>query len=209
MVTGNPTIEVFADLLCPFAHVGIHQVLGARLDRDGPVPRLWIRAWPLETINGAPADPGLIGDEIAALRAGVTPGLFAGFDPSTFPSTALPAFAVAAAAYRRDPSLGEAVSIDLRNRLWEHGEDIADPGVLARVTDHHGVEVTEADRASVDHDRAEGEDRGVVGSPYFFAGGDGFFCPAFGVSRDDGEFHVTPEPARFEEFLDAAFGTTR
>lgn len=201
----SDTIEIFADMLCPFAHVGIHKLLEARLDRGGSSPRMWVRAWPLETINGAPADAAVLDAEIAALRATVAPELFTGFDPATFPATAVPAFTVAAAAYRRDATVGEAVSIDLRSRLWEHGQDIADPDVLAEVIDRHDLEVGDADRASVEADHTDGAARGVVGSPYFFAAGDGFFCPAFEVSRDDAGFHVTPDPTRFAAFLDAAF----
>lgn len=206
---GSPTdtrVEIFADMLCPFAHVGIHRVLEARLDRGGSSPKLWIRAWPLETINDGPFDGDLLADEVAALRAGVAPELFAGFDPKTFPATAIPAFATAAAGYRIASAVGEAVSIDLRNRLWEHGQDIADPGVLAEVAETHGFEVTDEDRATVETDHSEGEARGVIGSPYFFAGGDGFFCPTFAVAHDDGGFHVTPDPQRFSAFVDAAFG---
>lgn len=199
-------VEIFADMLCPFAHVGIHRVLEARLDRGGSTPKLWIRAWPLETINDGPFDGDLLADEIAALRAGVAPELFAGFDARTFPATAMPAFALAAAAYRVAPAVGEAVSIDLRNRLWEHGQDIADPGVLVEVGETHGVEVTDEDRATVAVDHAEGVARGVIGSPYFFANGDGFFCPAFRVSRDDAGFHVTPDRERFAAFVDVALG---
>ncbi|MBS1848578.1 MAG: DsbA family protein [Actinobacteria bacterium] len=206
MTTTPDPVEIFADMLCPFAHVGIHRVLEARLDRGGSSPKLWIRAWPLETINDGPFDGDLLADEIAALRGGVAPELFAGFDPKTFPSTAMPAFALAAAGHRVGPAVGEAVSIELRNRLWEHGEDIADPGVLAEVADVHGIEVTDADRATVAADHAEGEARGVIGSPYFFANGEGFFCPTFNVSRDGSGFHVTPDRERFATFVAAALG---
>lgn len=202
----DTTVEVFADIMCPFAHVGIHQMLEQRLERRGSTPHLWIRAWPLEWINDSAMDTAVLGDEIAALRATVAPELFTGFDPATFPTTAMLAFAVTAAGYRLGSAVGEAVSIDLRNRLWEHGEDIADEGVLADVCDFHGVEVTEADRASVQSDHDDGVAREVVGSPHFFAGGTGFFCPAFVVSRDDAGFHVAPDPSRFAAFIDAALG---
>lgn len=207
VAAAEPTIEVFADMLCPFAHVSIHELARARGNRSGPTPALWIRAWPLELIDGGPVDTATIGQEVAALRATVAPQRFAGFDPATFPASALPAFAVAAAAYREDPVRGEAVGIELRDRLWEHGEDIADPDVLAAVIDRHGLEVTEVDRASIGQDHTEGAERGVIGSPYFFAAGRGFFCPAFSVSRDDSGFQVTAEPERFGRFLDAALAT--
>lgn len=195
-------IEIFADMLCPFAHVGIHRVLEARLDRRGSEPPLWIRAWPLETINDGAFDPQLLIDEITALRASVAPDLFTGFNPDTFPTTAMPAFAAAAAAYRKAPWAGEAVSIDLRNRLWEHGQNIADPGVIAEACAPYDVTVEPRDGDSVAADHVDGVARGVIGSPYFFAGDTGFFCPAFNVSRDDGGFHVVPDEERFGAFID-------
>lgn len=204
MVVDPPVLEIFADVLCPFAHVGIHKVVEARLERRGSEPRLWIRAWPLETVNDAPWDAELIAAEVAALRATVAPELFSGFDATNFPSTSRPALAVAAAAYRIGPILGEAVSLELRNRLWEHGQDIADDDVLGQVCDLHSIEVTDDDHASIERDHAEGEARGVVGSPFFFAGSEGFFCPAFSVSHDASGFHVAPDSARFANFLDAA-----
>ena len=47
------TIEVFADVLCPFTHVGLRAVAEqrARAGRDDVVIR--VRAWPLELVNGA------------------------------------------------------------------------------------------------------------------------------------------------------------
>lgn len=198
-------IEIFADVLCPFAHVGIHKVLEARLDRRGSEPGLWIRAWPLETVNGSGWDAELVAAEVEALRTSVAPELFAGFDATTFPATSLPTLAVAAAAYRVGPAVGEAVSLELRNRLFERGQDVADDAVLAEVCDFNGVEVTQADLASIEHDHAEGAARGVVGSPYFFCGDEGFFCPAFDVSHDDAGFHIAPDLERFGAFIDAAF----
>ena len=62
-----------------------------------------------------PARGGAGGREIDALRATVAPDLFAGFDPKTFPRTSIPAFGLAAAAYRVDDATGEAVSFALRN----------------------------------------------------------------------------------------------
>ena len=206
MGTHGSAIEVFADIVCPFAHVGIHRVLEQRRDRRGPEPQLWIRAWPLEIVNDAPVDPAMLTEEISALRASVAPELFAGFDPATFPSTSLPALAVAAAAYRVATPVGEAVSVELRDRLWERGEDISDPAVLTEVCESYGVEVGEADRASVGSDHDDGVARGVVGSPHFFAGDTGFFCPAFKVSRDDAGFHVVADSAHFTAFIDTVLG---
>ncbi len=198
-------IEIFADLLCPFAHVGIHKVLAARLDRTGNSPLLWIRAWPLETINHAPWDAQLIAQEVSALRASVAPDLFVGFDEDSFPATSLPALAVASAAYRTNIALGETVSLELRNRLWEHGQDITDSGFLNALCAKHGIAVLAVDHATIEADHVNGEDRGVKGSPYFIVGDTGYFCPAFNVSHDDSGFHVEPDSQRFDAFVQKVF----
>ncbi len=203
-MTAAPTpIEVFADVLCPFAYAGLVRFAQQRDALGRPDLHLWVRAWPLEVVNGQVPDAALLTDEIAALRATVTPTLFAGFDPATFPTTSRPAFAVAAAAYRAGLAVGEAVSFRLRELLWEQGENIADPAVLATVAATHGLTVTEDDQASVERDHAEGAARGAVGSPHFFVGEHGYFCPGLSISHDDAGFHVAADPARFDAFVAA------
>jgi predicted DsbA family dithiol-disulfide isomerase len=200
------TIEVFADVCCPFTHVGLRRFV----DRRDALPRvdvgLRVRAWPLEIVNGEPLDPGLIAEEVDAIRSAVAPDLFRGFDPAAFPATSRPAFAVAAAAHRRDLATGEAVSLALRDLLFEQGEDIADPAVLATVEQQYGIRTDEADRASVEADHAEGRARGVIGSPHFFTPDGSFFCPALDISRDErGDLRIATDVRGFEDFLAACF----
>ena len=66
------TIEVFADISCPFTHVGLRRLVEerARLGRDDVV--LHVRAWPLELVNGAPITGDFVGTEIDALRPVLT-----------------------------------------------------------------------------------------------------------------------------------------
>jgi hypothetical protein len=45
----------------------------------------------------------------------------------------------------------------------------------------------------------------VRGSPEFFAGGTGWFCPVLDVRRVDGRLVVTPDDATMARFLDACF----
>ena len=84
----------------------VHQGLPERSARNVPV-LLHVLAWPLEWVNGAPLDADFVAMEVQALRETVAPELFAGFDPATFPSTSVPALALAAAAYERSPELGD------------------------------------------------------------------------------------------------------
>ena len=46
-----PTVEIFADVTCPFTHVGL-RLVADRLTQLGAVCR--VRAWPLEWVNGEP-----------------------------------------------------------------------------------------------------------------------------------------------------------
>jgi hypothetical protein len=49
----------------------------------------------------------------------------------------------------------------------------------------------------------------VTGSPHFFAGGRGFFCPSLRVGRDDaGHLRVEADPAALDAVLDLC-GTDR
>ena len=52
---------------------------------------LRVRAWPLELVNGEPLAADLVAEEVRELREQVAPDLFAGFDPTRFPATSLPA----------------------------------------------------------------------------------------------------------------------
>jgi len=189
------TVEVFADVLCPFTHVGLHTLIDRRTERGLTEPRLRIRAWPLELINGKPLDPDHIAAEIVALQGSVRSDLFKGFAVETFPKTSMAAFALTAAADRTgDPVLIEEVGMALRDAVFEHGLDIGRPEVAATVAARFGLTPLDADgtEAAVGADWAEGKRRGVVGSPHFFtADGGSWFCPGLAISRDNvGNFIV-------------------
>ncbi len=78
--------------------------------------------------------------------------LFVGFRADRFPRTSLPAFVLAADAYAVDLDTGEAVSLAVRDALFEEGRDVADPAVLADVAAAHGVPAA-SDRSAADrHD---------------------------------------------------------
>ena len=199
-------IEVFADIGCPFTHVGLRRFVDRRTASGRHEIVLRVRAWPLEVVNGQPLDPHFIAEEVDDIRAQAAPSLFAGFRESTFPATSLPALALAAAADAADPAVGEAVSLELRDLLFERGRDVADHSVLQAVATDHGVRVDLDDHAAVLADHAEGVRRGVIGSPHFFTPGGDFFCPSLDVHRDDqGHLHVATDPAGFDRFLSACF----
>jgi predicted DsbA family dithiol-disulfide isomerase len=194
-------IEVFADVVCPFTHVGLRRLVERRRELGvGAVLR--VRAWPLELVNGQPLDADLVAEEVGELRDQVAPDLFTGFDPTRFPTTSLPAMTLAHVAYRRSPEVGERVSLALRHALFEEGRDIGTAEVLVDVARAHGLEPPgEVDRAEILADWEEGRRRGVQGSPHFFVGDVGFFCPALEIARVGDHLRITSDPVAFESFL--------
>jgi len=204
------TVEVFADVLCPFTHAGLHTLIDRRGERGLTEPRLRIRAWPLELINGKPLDPHHIGAEIVALRGSVRPDLFTGFSEESFPSTSMAAFALTTAADRTcDPALIENVGMALRDAVFEQGLDVGLPEVVDPIAARFGLEPldAEATMAAVQADWDEGKVRGVVGSPHFFTGdGGSWFCPSLAISRDAvGNFIVAWKQGT-EGFVESVFG---
>jgi predicted DsbA family dithiol-disulfide isomerase len=183
--------------------VGLRRFVDARAARGADV-RLRVRAWPLEVVNGVPLDPAFIDEEVEEIRDQVARALFAGFDPARFPASSMPALAVAAAANDAGAEVGERVSLELRDLLFEQGIDIADADTLHGLAAAHGLEVDPTDHRAVLADHAEGVRRGVVGSPHFFAADGSWFCPALEVSRDEtGHLRIAADPAAFDRFLAA------
>jgi predicted DsbA family dithiol-disulfide isomerase len=201
------TIEVFADVACPFTHVGLRRLVAARAAAGRADVVLVVRAWPLEIVNGHPLDPGFIDEEVVDIRAQVAPDLFRGFRRDAFPASSLPALALTAAAYRVGPTTGEQVALRLRDLLFEEGVDVADASVLTDVAAEAGVTAPYDDHAAVLADHAEGVERGVIGSPHFFLpGGEGVFCPSLDVSRDEeGHLHVAVDTGALDRFLERCF----
>jgi predicted DsbA family dithiol-disulfide isomerase len=167
-----------------------------------------VRAWPLELVNGSPLDPRATAEHVDALRAQVAPDLFAGFDAEHFPRTSLPALALAAAAYRRSDAIGEAVSLALRDAIFEEGRDISCPDVLADVASAHGIgESGPEDDEAVRAEWREGRSRGVKGSPHFFCGKVDAFCPSLLITKDEkNEIHIGRNTAMLESFLATCVG---
>ena len=201
------TVEVFADVLARSPTSGLHTLIDRRTHRGHNEPRLRIRAWPLELINGKPLDPHHIGAEITALRESVRPDLFTGFSVDTFPSTSMAAFALTAAADRTgDPVLIEEVGMALRDAVFEQGLDIGRPEMVAPIAASFGLEPldAEATSAAVRADWEEGRARGVIGSPHFFTGdGESWFCPVLDISRDDVGNFVIAWKQGTEAFVDS------
>ncbi len=200
-------LEVFADIVCPFTHVGLRRFRDERRGRDACVA-MRVRAWPLELINGAPLAPELARREIDALRASVARDLFRGFDEATFPNTSIPAFGLAAAAYAIDHKTGEAVSFAVRDAVFEQGVDVTDLAVLREIGRPFGVELLDLaeSAAATRRDWERGKVRGVQGSPHFFVGDRGWFCPSLEVGHTGDRFDIEVAGETMREFYAAALG---
>jgi predicted DsbA family dithiol-disulfide isomerase len=202
-----PTVvEVFADVACPFAHVGLRRLVDRRRELGREDVRLWVRAWPLELVNGIALESGSVTHKVRELRAQVAPDLFTAFDPEHFPATSMPAFRLSSHAYRQGLDAGERMSLALRDALFEDGRDISKEDVLADLAQRVGVsaaESTDLDRVTADwHD---GEERNVIGSPHFFVGDTSWFCPALEISQAEGGLRIAPDTVGFDRFARACF----
>jgi predicted DsbA family dithiol-disulfide isomerase len=178
-------VEVFADITCPFTHVGLKRVVQHIAEIDRPVA-VRVRAWPLEWVNGAGLEIEAVEMKAKALKEQLGVDDFPGLRHDHWPSTTVPALALAAVAYERDLATGLAVSLELRMALFEHGIDVGDPDVLAQIATNRGLLVpTVHGHELVQADYDEGRRRGVTGSPHFFVGEHDFFCPALDLGHDE------------------------
>ena len=177
-------IEVYADVWCPFAHVGLRCVVERRASMNREDILLNVRAWPLELVNRSPLDPATTAGHVQELRSQVAPDLFRGFDPENFPRTTLPSLALAHAAYVKDMGTGEAVSLALRDALFEEGLDISRLDVLSNIAKALDVDTFDvSDERSIFADWHEGVARGVKGSPHFFCGDSDAYCPSLDIDK--------------------------
>lgn len=195
------TLEVFADITCPFTHVGLKQVVRHVAEMSDPVDVV-VRAWPLEWVNGTPLAVDAVVAKAKALSEQLGVDDFSGLRADRWPATTIPALNLAASAYERGAATGLAVSMELRSALFEHGIDVGDPGALEVVAAAHDLPAPGSDASeAVQRDYDDGRARPVQGSPHFFIGGDAFFCPALDLGHDtDG--HLT---ARFDSAMLAEF----
>jgi len=208
--TTDPVIEVFADIWCPFAHVGLRAIEEQREQAGRGDVAIRVRAWPLELVNGTPLDPAVTEEHAEDLRHQVAPGLFRHLDVDNFPTSTLEALALANRAYRTDPQVGERVSFALRDALFEEGRDISDPVTLGYLARDLGVGMPdESDRAAVLADWEEGRSRGVRGSPHFFCGDTDVFCPTLDITKDPvGGLSVVRDVSRLSEFMERCLSRT-
>ena len=202
--TPAPIIEVFADIWCPFTHVGLRAIDEHRIRTGRTDVEIWVRAWPLELVNGAPLDPVVTKEHADDLREQVAPDLFRHLDIERFPRSTLDALALANRAYRTGLELGERVSFAFRDLLFEEGRDISERATLEHLAGEYGIDMpAESDHADVVADWHTGVERGVLGSPHFFCGGADVFCPSLDITKDpDRGVSIVRDASRLTEFLE-------
>ena len=110
-----------------------------------------------------------------------------------------------AAAQRADPEVGERFSLAIRSLLFESGLDPSAPEALAGLLADHGIAPSAVDADAVRSGWDEGRERGVVGSPYFFAGDRGWFCPSLDIHHDDDGWEVGFDAQGLDAFLATVF----
>lgn len=199
---GILVLEVFADITCPFTHVGLKRVIEHIAASDRPIA-VHVKAWPLEWVNGAGLEVEAVEMKARALTEQLGVDDFRGLAHDQWPSSTLQALGLAAAAYRCDMETGLDVSLALRTALFEQGRNIGDPAVLAEIAAEHELTVPAGDdTTAVQADYDEGRRRGVSGSPHFFVGQDNFFCPALDLGHDaDGNLTARLDTEGLAEFF--------
>jgi predicted DsbA family dithiol-disulfide isomerase len=182
------TVVVFADLLCPFAHVAVHRLwtTRSRLGLDDAVV-FEMRAFPLELFNGPGTRIG--SDSEVPVLGRLEPG--AGWQlwnsPDWhYPNTVLLAFEAVHAAREQGRHAGETLDRALRRAFWADSRSIG----------HHSVILDVARAAGLDDMRlaaalADGRARSAVFDDYAVAGSD-LVSTSPHVFLPDGTSYVNP-----------------
>ena len=156
-------VEVFADVWCPFTHVGLRRFVDHRRETGASTSACgfgrgrsnWSTASRSTSTSSSRRSP--------RSERSSRPTSSSGSIRSRFPTTTLPALELTGHAYRASTAVGEAVALELRDRLFERGEDIGSPDVLAEVAAAHGLDAAAADSVEiVESDWAEGTSRGNI-----------------------------------------------
>ncbi|GAA2315489.1 dithiol-disulfide isomerase [Nonomuraea roseoviolacea subsp. roseoviolacea] len=174
------TVQVWSDLLCPFAYVGLLRLRRARerLGLDGAV-RLEHRTFPLELFNGPHPRRGT--DTEAVGLGQIEPEaqfrVWTAAD-DLYPHTVLLAAEAVHAASAQSRAAGEELDLALRRAFWTHSRSISHRQVILEVAGDLAdgvVDVTELaaaldsgrHRADVMRDFAVSRTDAVPGSPTF------------------------------------------
>lgn len=174
------TVQVWSDLLCPFAYVGLLRLrrARARLGLDGAV-RLEHRTFPLELFNGPHSRRGTDTEAVALGQIEPEAEFRVWTDADDrYPHTVLLAAEAVHAASAQSLAAGEELDLALRRAFWTHSRSISHRQVILDVAAElpAGVlDVTELaaalddgrHRSAVMSDFAVSQTDAVSGSPTF------------------------------------------
>jgi predicted DsbA family dithiol-disulfide isomerase len=174
-MTRTPTLEVWSDLLCPFATVALHRLRVAR-DRLGVDLQLDHHVFALELFNGPHPRRGT--DTEAVGLGQVEPGaqlrVWTAAD-DLYPHTVLPAAEAVLAAKEQGLAASERLDAGLRSAFWTRSRSISHRAVILDVAGDAGVDVAAlADaldsgrhRRPLFDDHAVAQTDAIAGSPTF------------------------------------------
>ena len=178
-VAAPGTIQVWSDLLCPFAHVAIHRLRRARtrLGLDEEV-RLDHHTFALELFNGPHSRPGTDSEAVALGQLEPEAGFRLWTKPDwTYPSTVLLAAEAVHAAKAQGLRASEDLDHALRRAFWLESRSIGHRHVILEVADEvdtvDGSTLAEAlddgrARSAIMADHAIATTDAVQGSPQLF-----------------------------------------
>jgi predicted DsbA family dithiol-disulfide isomerase len=144
------TIQVWSDLLCPFAHVAIYRLRTARtkLGLDDAV-RLDHHTFALELFNGPHSRPGTDSEAVGLGQLAPEIGFRLWTQPDwTYPSTVLLAAEAVHAAKPQGLQASEDLDAALRRAFWFESRTIGHRQVILEIrmySARRGVDVTQQD----------------------------------------------------------------
>jgi predicted DsbA family dithiol-disulfide isomerase len=173
------TIQVWSDLLCPFAHVAIHRLIVAR-EQLGLADRVRLdhHTFPLELFNGPHPRPGTDSEAVGLGQIEPDAGFRLWTAPEwQYPSTVLLAAEAVHAAKPQGLAASENLDRALRRAFWTDSRSIGHRAVILTVAEETGTVDAEAltealdsgrHRADVMTDYAVAQTDLVQGSPHLF-----------------------------------------
>ncbi|MFI5729460.1 DsbA family protein [Kribbella sp. NPDC051587] len=169
------TIQVWSDLLCPFAHVAIHRLRVAR-EQLGVDVTLDHHTFALELFNGPHPRPGTDSEAVGLGQLEPELGFRLWTQPDwTYPSTVLLAAEAVHAAKEQGLRASEELDHALRKAFWLESRSIAHRQVILDVATEIGIDTTALAaalddgraRATMMADHAVATTDAVQGSPQF------------------------------------------
>ena len=157
-MTGEPRAELmeWAEYHCPWCYVAAVRLHRIGLEYEG---RVVVRArfFPLELLRPGGPSRRLLEDEwwIAAIQE--PEAVFAPYPESDWPSTTLPAFDAAWAAFRQGRAIGTDYDLRVRRAFFAEGRNIGRPEVL-----HEIAREAQLDMPRFERDVASPEARAAV-----------------------------------------------